>query len=60
MKNIVDHHSVDIDCDDITRFYGMAHIVSDNLFNNCFAHLIYLLSPVRSVYAWLLQVRLPE
>ena len=56
----MDHHSVYIDCYDIARFYGMTHIVSDNLFDNCFAHLTHLLSPVHSVYAWLLQVRRPE
>ena len=58
-KNIMDHHSVYIDSYNIAWFYGMTHIVSYNLFDNCFAHLLFLLSPVHSVYAWLLQVHRP-
>ena len=58
-KDIMDHHSVYIDSYNIAWFYGMTHIVSYNLFDNCFAHLLFLLSPVHSVYAWLLQVHRP-
>ena len=39
-ENIVDHHSVHIYSHDISRFYRFSHIISDNLLNNCLAHLL--------------------
>ena len=61
-KDIMDHHSVNIDRHDIARLYCFACVMSDNFLNDRLTHYFspFRLSPDRSVCAWLLQVRQPE